>query len=113
MVEPLHSHWIGAKNLLRYLCGTITHGLRYTARNLRLLGYTDVDWAGNVEDRKSTSRCCFYFGSASIPWMSRKQKSVALSIAEAEYIVASMPPVRQSGCESFSVSYLDLHWIPL
>eukprot|EP00253_Pinus_taeda_P014274 PITA_14274 len=44
----------------------------------------------NVEDRKSTFGCCFALGSASISWMSRKQKSVALSTAEAEYIVASM-----------------------
>ena len=41
-------------------------------------------------DRKSTFGCCFYLGSTSISWMSRKQKSVALSTAEAEYIAASM-----------------------
>ena len=82
MVEPHHIHWIGAKNLLRYLFGTITYGLRYTVGDVRLLGYTDVDWAGNVEDRKSTSGCCFSLGSASISWMSKKQKSVALSTAE-------------------------------
>ena len=57
---------------------------------MRLLGYTDVDWAGSVVDHKSTFGCCFTLGSASISWMSRKQKSVALSIAEARYIVASM-----------------------
>jgi len=90
MVEPHHIHWIGAKNLLRYLRGTITYGLRYIARDVRLFGYTDADWAGNVEDRKSTSGCCFSLGSASISWMSRKQKSVALSTAKAEYIAASM-----------------------
>jgi len=90
MVEPHHSHWIGAKNLLRYLCGTITHGLRYTVGNVGLLGYTDADWAGSVVDRKSTSGCCFSLGSASISWMSRKQKSVVFSTAEPEYIVASM-----------------------
>ena len=90
MVEPHHSHWIGAKNLLRYLHGTITHGLRYTVGNVRVHGYTDTDWAGSVVDRKSTSECCFSLGSASISWMSRKQKLVALSIAKAEYIDASM-----------------------
>eukprot|EP00253_Pinus_taeda_P004219 PITA_04219 len=50
MVEPHHSHWIGAKNLLRYLQGTITHGLRYTVRDVRLHGYTDANWAGSVVD---------------------------------------------------------------
>eukprot|EP00253_Pinus_taeda_P004118 PITA_04118 len=87
LVEP---HWIDAKNLLRCLRGRITYGLRYTAGNVRLLGYTDVDWAGNVEDRKSTSGCCSSLGSASISWMSRKQKLMAFSTAEAEYIAASM-----------------------
>ena len=66
MVEPHHSHWIGAKNLLRYLRRTITHGLRYTTKDVRLDGYTDVDWAGSVMGRKSTSGCCFSLGSASI-----------------------------------------------
>ena len=89
MVDPHHIHWIGAKNLLRYLRGTINHGLRYTIVNMTLYGYSDADWFGNVVDRKSTSECCFTLGSASISWMSRKQKSVALSTAEAEYIAVS------------------------
>eukprot|EP00253_Pinus_taeda_P024245 PITA_24245 len=72
MVEPHHIHWIAAKNLLRYLWGTIHYGLRYIVGNLRLHGYTDVDWAGSVVDRKSISGCCFSLGSASISWMSRK-----------------------------------------
>ena len=90
MVEPHHIHWIGAKNLLRYLWGTINNGLRYTAGSVTLHGYTDVDWAISVVDRKSTSRCYFTLESALISWMSRKQKSVALSTAEAKYIAASM-----------------------
>jgi len=87
LVEP---HWIDARNLLRCLQDTISHGLRYIAGDVRILGYTDVDWADSVVDRKSTSGCYFTLGSASISWMSRKQKSVALSTAEAGYIVASM-----------------------
>jgi len=90
MVEPHHIHWIDAKNLLRYLCGAITYGLRYTAGDVRLLGYTDADWAGNVEDRKSTFGYCFSLGSTLRSWMSRKQKLVALSTAEVEYIASSM-----------------------
>ena len=54
------------------------------------MGYTDVDWAGSTTDKKSTSGCCFSLGSGVVSWFSRKQKFVALSSAEAEYIAASM-----------------------
>ena len=64
MVDPHHIHRIGAKNLLRYLRGTINHGLRYTAESLRLHGYTDADRVGSVVDRKSTSGSFFTLGSA-------------------------------------------------
>jgi len=47
LVEP---HWIGAKNLLRYLWGTISHGLRYTAANMKQHDYSNFDWVGSVED---------------------------------------------------------------
>eukprot|EP00253_Pinus_taeda_P024341 PITA_24341 len=50
LVEPHHIHWIAAKNLLRYLWGTITYGLRYIVGTVRLHGYFDVDWAGSVVD---------------------------------------------------------------
>jgi len=43
-------HWIGAKNLLRCLWGTISHGLRYTVVNMKLHDYLNADWASSVED---------------------------------------------------------------
>ena len=52
MVDPHHVHWVGAKNLLRYLRSTINHGLRYTAKNVTLHGYTNADWADSVVDHK-------------------------------------------------------------
>jgi hypothetical protein len=86
-VEPRQENWIAAKHVLRYICGTINYGLRYTASNdIQLHGFADSDWAGSAEDRKSTSGMCFILGSAMISWGSRKHKSVALSIAEAEYM---------------------------
>jgi hypothetical protein len=88
-VEPRHEHWIATKHVLRYICGTINYGLRYTAsNNIQLHGFTDSDWAGSVEDRKSTSGMCFSLGSAMISWGSKKHRYVALNIAEAEYMVA-------------------------
>jgi hypothetical protein len=88
-VEPRHEHWIAAKNVLRYIHGTINYGLIYTtSNNIQLHGFTDSDWVGSTDDRKSTSGMCFILGSTMISWGSRKQKSVALSTVEAEYMAA-------------------------
>ena len=70
---------------MRYLKGTIDFGLYYDgSHEYRLYGYTVVDWAGSISDRKSTSGICFW--SAMSSWFSRKQSSVSLSTVEAEYI---------------------------
>eukprot|EP00253_Pinus_taeda_P008857 PITA_08857 len=54
-----------------------------------LLYLTDADWAGNVDDRKSTSGGAFFMGSKLVSWFSKKQSSIALSTAEAEYVAAA------------------------
>ena len=67
------------------------YGLVYERRrSVQLVGFINVDWARCVEDRKSTSGCCFSIGSGVVYWFSRKQKSVALILVEAKYMVASM-----------------------
>jgi hypothetical protein len=62
---------------------------------VKLVGYFDSNWAGSTIDRKSTSRCCFILGSCMISWYNRKQRSVALSSAEIEYMASS-----QASCEA-------------
>lgn len=57
---------------------------------LNLLGYTDSDCSGDLINRRSTSRIIFYLGSNLVTWASQKQKVVALSSCEAEYIAAAM-----------------------
>eukprot|EP00253_Pinus_taeda_P001909 PITA_01909 len=85
--EPRKVHWVAAKHILRYLQGKVDYGLDYRQRDgVRLVGYTNSDWAGCASDRKSTSRCCFGLGSAVVSWFSRKPQSVALRSAEAEYM---------------------------
>eukprot|EP00253_Pinus_taeda_P011943 PITA_11943 len=55
MVEPKWTHWVVAKQILRYLQGTIDYGLLYTkGKDISLSGFTDADWAGSLVDRKST-----------------------------------------------------------
>jgi hypothetical protein len=79
------------KHVLRYLRGTVGYGLRYASSvDMSLQGYADADWAGSTVDQKITSDCCFTLGSAMVSWCSRKQSSVTLSIAEAEYIALSV-----------------------
>jgi hypothetical protein len=89
LVEPKRVHLVDAKHAMRYLKGTLDFGLCYTRdHDFRLIGYTNSNWAGSVYDRKSTSGCCFSLGSAMTSWQRRKQFSIALSTAEAKYIVA-------------------------
>jgi hypothetical protein len=91
MVDPRRLHWIAAKHVLRYLRGIVEYGLLYEhSGGVTLVGFTFVDWAGCAEDIKSTSGCCFNIGSGIISWFSRKQRSVALSFAEAEYMAANL-----------------------
>jgi hypothetical protein len=73
MCESRQMHWVAAKHVLRYLRGTIGYGLRYTSSSdLTLVSYSNSDWAGSVDDRKSTSGGCFSLGPAMVSWFSRK-----------------------------------------
>ena len=79
-----------AKRILRYIKCTLNDGIYYENTNeVNLVGYTDSDWVGDIETRKSTSGFVFHLGSGAISWSSKKQPVVALSTAEAEYIAAA------------------------
>ena len=96
MVKPTKLFWKASKHVLRYLRGTSEYGLWYRQTDeVNLHGLTDADYAGSPTDRKSTSRGVFSIRSTSVSWYSRKQISVALSSAEAEYMAAS-----QAACEA-------------
>lgn len=87
--DPRKNHMVQLKHILRYLKGTIDLKLIYQPEGNQLEGYVDSDWGGNSVDRKSYTGFIFYFGGSPITWESRKQKSVALSSTEAEYMAAS------------------------
>nr|XP_027082202.1 uncharacterized protein LOC113704502 [Coffea arabica] len=87
MESPRETHLLATKRILRYLQGTIEYGLFYkNSEKLGLFGFTDSDYAGDSNDRKSTSGYVFVMGSAAISWCSKKQPIVTLSTTKAEYV---------------------------
>ena len=87
--SPKESHLLALKRIIKYVSGTLSYGIWYSFdTDDRLSAYSDADWAGDVDGCRSTSGGCFYFGSALVSWLSKKQNSISLSTAEAEYIAA-------------------------
>ncbi|XP_043484709.1 secreted RxLR effector protein 161-like [Leptopilina heterotoma] len=80
------THWNAAKRVLRYLKGTSDLGILYTHERSDLAGYVDADWAGSTHDRRSFTGFAFILSGGAIVWDSRKQRNVALSTTEAEYM---------------------------
>jgi hypothetical protein len=69
---PRNEHWIAVKRVLRYVKGTQCLRLVYKKDEINLLGYYDVDWAGDMDNRKSTSGFVFLLGGGAVSWGSRK-----------------------------------------
>jgi hypothetical protein len=87
--NPKEVHLRAVKRIMRYLVYTPKFGLWYPkGSTFDLIGYSDVDYAGCKIERKSTSGTCQFVGRSLVSWASKKQNSVALSTAEAEYIAA-------------------------
>ena len=92
MEEPHEDHYAAVKHILRYIAGTCDWGIFYPKKNdgcAVIRGFSDSDLAGDLDSRKSTSGLVFFLGSSPICWQSTKQKVVALSSCEAEYIAAA------------------------
>ncbi|GJV49634.1 retrovirus-related pol polyprotein from transposon TNT 1-94 [Tanacetum coccineum] len=88
--NPKESHLTTMKRILRYMKGTLTLGLYYPkCSGFYLKGYSDSNYAGCNIDRKSTSGACQILGGKLVYWSAKKQQSVAMSSAEAEYVVAA------------------------
>ena len=87
--NPSKAHWKAVKRILRYLKGTMDYSLCYQGKDMLLRGYTDADWAGDVDERKYTSGFIFLLGNSAISWSSKKQTCVALSTMESEFIAFS------------------------
>ena len=77
--------------MLSYISRTINYGLFYThSENCSLSGYTSSDYAGSLDDRKSTSGYVFHLGTNLISWASKKQLIISISLAKEKYVVVSL-----------------------
>lgn len=85
-------HWKATKRVLRYLSATRNHGVSFggseNTRNV-LMGYSDVDYAGDQDTRRSTSEYVYIINGGAVTWSRKRQQIVALSTIEAEYIAVS------------------------
>ncbi|GJW42480.1 putative ribonuclease H-like domain-containing protein [Tanacetum coccineum] len=89
-VTPKTSHLLAVKRIFKYLKGKPTLGLWYSRDSpFELVAYTDRDYAGATQDRKSTTRGCQFLGNRLISWQCKKQTVVATSTTEAEYVAAA------------------------
>ncbi|KAK2973116.1 hypothetical protein RJ640_027088 [Escallonia rubra] len=86
MQNPTNHHFQLVKRILRYVHGTLGHGIRLLSQgSLDLYGFSDADWAGCPNTRRSTTGFCTFLGSNCISWSAKKQATVARSSTEAEY----------------------------
>lgn len=84
------AHWTAVKRIFRYLKGTIDWKLRYEkSGKSQLTGFSDADWASDVDKRRSCTGYVFKLSNGAISWSSKRQLTVALSSTEAEYLALS------------------------
>ncbi|XP_042755644.1 secreted RxLR effector protein 161-like [Lactuca sativa] len=90
MQYPKHNHYAVVKHILKYVKGTTEHGLVYRkGGDGKLIGYSDSSYSNDRGDGRGTTRVAYYYLGNLITWTSQKQKTVALSSCEAEYIAAT------------------------
>jgi hypothetical protein len=87
---PTTAHCTSAKRVLRYLKGTVDHGLSFTRGSLDFHAYSDSDWAGDPHDRRSTTGYGVFLGSCLISWCAKKKPTLLRSSTEAEYRALAM-----------------------
>ena len=85
--DPREYHYAAIKRIFRYLKGTLDYGIQYDKGNdFTLCTYTNANWVGDKDDRKSTSGGAFFLGGRLVSWLSKKQDYISQSTTEAEYV---------------------------
>jgi hypothetical protein len=98
MHAPTSAHFTAAKRVLRYIKGLVDHGLQYSKGPITITAYCNSDWAGNPDDRKSTTGFGIFLGPNLISWTAKKQHIVSRSSTKAEY-------------KSLSLATAEMYWL--
>jgi histone deacetylase 1/2 len=126
---PTYVHWSAVKRILRYLKQDVKLEIKISrSKSMLISGFLDADWAGSLDDRRSTGGFAIYLGSNLISWSARKLATVSRSSTEAEYkavanatakimwiqtllkevgIVA--PPTAKLWCDNLGATYLSVN----
>ena len=76
--DPKEYHYAAVKSIFRYLKGTSDYGIWYDrSSDFTLCAYTDVDWASNMDDKKSTNGGAFFLGGRLVSWLRKKQDCIS------------------------------------
>ncbi|XP_070014717.1 secreted RxLR effector protein 161-like [Nicotiana sylvestris] len=103
------AHWQTVKRIMRYLKGTADYALCYQGgKDLRLVGYSDADHGGDLDERKSTSGYVFLLSDRAISWSSKKKSCVSLSTMEAEYVALASATQEVVWLKKFLEHLLDI-----
>lgn len=89
--KPRQSHWSHVKRIFRYLKGTTNYGILFYSNptHLTLVGYTDADYAGDLDDRKSRTGYTYKLANGPISWCSQRQTCTVDSTTESEFVAHS------------------------
>lgn len=98
MTAPTDVHFHLIKRILRYVQGTLKHGISFTSGPWHLTAYSNADWAGDISTRRSTTGFVVFLGHNPVSWQSKKHSSVSRSSTEAEY-------------QALANNVADLFWI--
>jgi histone deacetylase 1/2 len=124
---PTTVHWSAVKRILRYVRGTTSLGLKLVKSNSMMVStFSDADWAGCIDDRRSTGGFAVYLGDNLVSWTARKQATVSGSSIEAEYkslanataevlwvqkllteLQVPRPPKARLWCDNLGATYLS------